>query len=88
MQSGSEQLKAWIGKRFPNPRTARTDAADYLGVDYFQLSHWLGGKRGIGMDNALMLAREAGIPVEAWASKGSGKSKPARHADGGKRRLA
>lgn len=88
MSLGPEQLKAWIAKRFTNPRTARTEAAAYLGVDYFQLSHWLGGNRGIGMDNALLIERKTGIPVEAWASTESGKSKPTQTTCGGKRRLA
>lgn len=88
MPSGPQQLAAWIKMRFTNPRTARKQAADYLDVDYFQLSHWLGGRRGIGMDNALDLERKTGIPVEAWVSAPAGKSKRATTMGTRNRRLA
>lgn len=88
MESGPKQLQAWISKRFTNPRTARIEAAEYLGINYFQLSHYLGGGRGIGMDNALLIEEKTGIPVKAWASQPQDKSKTQSTVGVRKRRLA
>lgn len=64
MKSGPEQLRAWIERTRFNQRTA----AAHLGFDETYVSQILGGKRTPGLDNALVLERKTGIPVEAWAS--------------------
>lgn len=64
MQSGREQLKAWIERGHFTQRQAAT----FLGFDETYVSQLVGGKRTPGLDNALLLERKTGIPVEAWAS--------------------
>ena len=64
MKSGSEQLRAWIERGRFNQRTA----AAFLGFDETYVSQLLGEKRTPGLDNALLIERKTGIPVEAWAS--------------------
>lgn len=64
MQSGPEQLRAWIDRQAFTQRSAAT----YLGFDETYVSQLVGGKRTPGLDNALLIERQTGIPVEAWAS--------------------
>lgn len=65
MKPGPEQLKAWIDRQ----KTTQRDAASYLGMDETYVSHLCGGKRTPGLDNALLIERKTGIPVESWASE-------------------
>lgn len=62
MQSGSEQLKDWIGRRKFN----QVEAADYLGLDYSVMSLLVNGLRNPGLPTAIVIERKTGIPVEAW----------------------
>lgn len=70
MQSGAEQLKDWMRRR----GFKQADAARYLGFDEPYISVLSSGKRTPGLDNAILLERLTGIPVEAWASSELGDS--------------
>lgn len=72
MQSGREQLHAWIGRRFQNVRGKQREAARLLGVDQSYLSQILSGVRRPGLDTAIRFERATGIPVEAWAPQTDG----------------
>lgn len=82
MQSGPEQLKAWIDRAKLNQRKT----AEYLGFDETYVSQLLGEKRTPGLDNALLIERMTGIPVEAWASFESDRTETAVATNDGKRR--
>jgi plasmid maintenance system antidote protein VapI len=64
VKSGAEQLKDWMHRR----RFMQKEAAEHLGFDVTYVSHLVAGRRVPGLDNALVIERETGIPVEAWAS--------------------
>lgn len=66
-QSGSEQLRAWIRKRF---RT-NVEAAEYLGipgVDDVVLNKWLNAGRRPELERLVIIEEKTGIPIRAWAS--------------------
>lgn len=62
MQSGAEQLKDWMHRR----RFLQREAADYLGFDETFVSQLVNGRRVPGLENAVVIERRTGIPVEAW----------------------
>lgn len=62
MESGAKQLKEWMHRR----RFMQTEAAKYLGFDPTFVSQLVNGARTPGLDNAIKIERETGIPVEAW----------------------
>jgi transcriptional regulator with XRE-family HTH domain len=64
MPTGAEQLSEWMRRAKMN----QAEAARYLGFDAPYVSVLLSGKRTPGLDNAILLERLTGIPVEAWAS--------------------
>lgn len=64
MKTGAEQLKDWMHRR----RFMQKEAAEYFGWDETYISQLVNGKRQPGLDNAIKIERESGIPVEAWAS--------------------
>jgi transcriptional regulator with XRE-family HTH domain len=64
MQSGSKQLRDWMGRRGFN----QTETAEYLEMDATYLSQVLNDVRSPGLSNALRIERATGIPVESWAS--------------------
>lgn len=84
MQSGPEQLKAWIERGRFTQRTAAT----FLGFDETYVSQLTNKKRTPGLDNALLIERKTGIPVEAWASPILDKSEASVGADDSKLRSA
>lgn len=49
-------------------RFMQREAADYLGWDETYVSHLVAGRRVPGLDNAILIERKTGIPVEVWAS--------------------
>jgi transcriptional regulator with XRE-family HTH domain len=63
MQSGPEQLKAWMDRAKKN----QAETATYLGMDFTYISQIVNGVRTPGLRNALIIERNTGIPVEAWA---------------------
>lgn len=73
MKSGPEQLKDWMHRR----RFLQREAAEYLGFDETFVSHLVNGKRSPGLDNAIILERRTGIPVEAWLSDDADTSEAA-----------
>ena len=70
MKSGAEQLKDWMHRR----RFLQREAADHLGFDETFVSQLVNGRRTPGLDNAVIIERETGIPVEAWLSHADDKS--------------
>jgi transcriptional regulator with XRE-family HTH domain len=62
MKSGAEQLKDWMHRR----RFLQREAAEHLGFDATFVSQLVNGARVPGLDNAVRIERETGIPVEAW----------------------
>lgn len=64
MQSGPEQLKDWMHRR----RFLQREAAEYLGWHETYISQLLTGARTPGLDNAVHIERQTGIPIEAWTS--------------------
>lgn len=62
MKSGAEQLKDWMHRR----RFLQREAAEHLGFDATFVSQLVNGARTPGLDNAIKIERETGIPVEAW----------------------
>jgi len=81
MKSGPDQLRDWMHRR----RFLQREAADYLGFDETFVSHLVNGKRTPGLDNAIIMERKTGIPVEAWLSDGEDKSGMAGSDDAKKR---
>lgn len=70
MKSGAEQLKDWMIRR----RFLQREAAEHLGFDETFVSQLVNGRRTPGLDNAILIERETGIPVEAWLSHADDKS--------------
>ena len=70
MPTGAEQLVEWMRRAKMN----QAEAARYLGFDAPYVSVLVSGKRTPGLDNAILLERLTGIPVEAWASTELGES--------------
>lgn len=62
MKSGAEQLKDWMHRR----RFMQKEAAEHLGFDQTFVSQLVNGARVPGLENAINIERETGIPVEAW----------------------
>ena len=69
MQYGSEQLVAWIERS----RLTQSEAGEQLGLHRSTLNKILNGKRRPGRENAILIQRVAGIPVEAWSPTVVGK---------------
>lgn len=70
MKSGAEQLKDWMHRR----RFLQREAAEHLGFDETFVSQLVNGRRVPGLDNAIIIERHTGIPVEAWLSHDDDKS--------------
>jgi transcriptional regulator with XRE-family HTH domain len=70
MKSGAEQLKDWMHRR----RFLQKEAAEHFGFDVTFVSQLVNGKRTPGLDNAILIERATGIPVEAWLSHEDDKS--------------
>lgn len=70
MKSGVEQLRDWMHRR----RFLQTEVADYLGLDKTWISQIINGHRSPSLENAVLIERGTGIPVEAWLSTDRDKS--------------
>lgn len=70
MKLGAEQFKDWMHRR----RFLQKEAAEYLGFDETFVSQLVNGRRSPGLDNAILIERKTGIPVEAWLSHEDDKS--------------
>jgi transcriptional regulator with XRE-family HTH domain len=64
MKNGPEQFKDWMHRR----RFMQKEAAAYFGWHETYISQLLSGARTPGLDNAVQIERQTGIPVEAWMS--------------------
>lgn len=84
--TGPEQLRDWIGRRFPESARPQRDAAEYFGWDETFLSRLLAGRQTLGLTNAIFVERKTGIPVEAWASSELDKALEPSVANARKRR--
>lgn len=69
MQSGPEQLKAWMARAQKN----QAETAAHLGMDFTYISQIVNGVRTPGLHNALKIERATGIPVEAWVGREFGE---------------
>lgn len=69
MQSGPEQLRAWMARAQKN----QAETAEYLDVDFTYVSQIVNGVRTPGLHNALKIERATGIPVEAWVGREFGE---------------
>lgn len=83
MNSGAEQLKDWMHRR----RFLQREAAEHLGFDETFVSQLVNGRRTPGLDNAIIIERATGIPVEAWLSHADDKSVEPIAAPAGKRKI-
>ena len=70
MKSGPEQFKDWMHRR----RFLQRESAEYLGFDETFVSQLVNGRRSPGLDNAIIIERKTGIPVEAWMSGDADKT--------------
>lgn len=68
MESGAEQFRDWLDRRWPNSGRKQREAADHFSWDETFISALLAGRRSPGLTNAIRIERETGIPVEAWVS--------------------
>lgn len=68
MQTGAEQLREWMGRRFPKSERPQRDTAEYFGWDETFIHKLLHGHRLPGLLNATRIERMTGIPTEAWLS--------------------
>lgn len=68
MKSGAEQFTDWITRRWPNSKRPRRDAAEHFDWDETFISMLCRSVRKPGLDNAVKIERESGIPVQAWMS--------------------
>lgn len=62
MKSGAAHLKDWMHRR----RFLQREAAEYLGFDETFVSQIVNGHRVPGLENAIVIERKTGIPVESW----------------------
>ena len=62
MESGRQQLRAWIDRAKLNQRKA----ARLLGVTDVLISQWLSGIRTPSLEKAIDLERHTGIQPESW----------------------
>ena len=68
MKSGAEQLRDWIGRRFPNSPKPQRDAADHFGWTEKYISLLVNGKQTPGLPNAVKIEEATGVPVETWVA--------------------
>ena len=68
MQTGAQELKDWIDRRWPLSARKQREAAEYLVWDESFLCAVLAGRRGLNLTRAVQLERLSGIPVEVWLS--------------------
>jgi transcriptional regulator with XRE-family HTH domain len=64
MKSGPQELRDWMHRR----KFLQRETAEYLKFDETYVSQLLNGKRTPGLDNAIIIERLTGIPVEAWSA--------------------
>ena len=69
MQTGAQELKDWIDRRWPLSARKQREAAEYLDWDESFLCAVLAGRRGLNLARAVQLERLSGIPVEVWLSR-------------------
>jgi transcriptional regulator with XRE-family HTH domain len=62
MQTGREQLQAWIKRS----KMKQIEAAEFLGVSDVLISQWLSGIRRPSLDLAVRLREYTGIPEGSW----------------------
>lgn len=85
VQSGSEQLKAWIEKRFDSQR----EAVDYLGIpgiDEVVLSKILNAGRRPELEKLAIIEEKTGIPLRAWVTSSQDESETVAAASPRKRK--
>ena len=70
MQSGRERLTEYRKRSKMNQRTL----ARLIGITEAYLSQVLSGKRFPGRENALLIERLTGVPVESWSEPARGES--------------
>lgn len=72
MKTGAEQLRDWMQRRFPESDRPQRDTAELFGWDETFIAKMLSDdpdqQRRPGLQNAIRIERETGIPVEAWVS--------------------
>ena len=82
MKSGPQQLKDWMIRR----KFLQRETADHLGFHETFISQLLNGARVPGLENAIHIERETGIPVEAWLPSDRGQTEQPVTAGSGKPR--
>lgn len=86
-QTGAEQFKDWIARRFPNSTSPNRDAAELFGWDPTFISQLCTGRRSqLRLVNAVLIEDTTGIPVRAWLSSELDGPEPATAGTGRKRR--
>lgn len=65
MQSGRERLAAYRDRS----RLKQTELATLLGMTDSYLSQVLSGRRRPGLDTALRIEEQTGVPVESWGER-------------------
>ena len=81
MRTGRERLRAWMDRSKLNQR----QTAELLGVSEVYISQILAEVRTPGLENAILIERVTGIPVESW-SRSELSNTAGVVADGGRKR--
>lgn len=71
MQTGAEQLKAWIERRFKGSAAPQRDAVEYLGIPGIGeevLSKILNAGRRPELEKLVLIEEKTGVPIRSWAS--------------------
>lgn len=71
MQTGAEQLRSWIERRFEGSVAPQRDAVEYLGIpgiDEVVLSKILNAGRRPELEKLVTIEEKTGVPVRAWVS--------------------
>jgi uncharacterized membrane protein len=86
VQTGAEQLRAWIERRFSG---SQRDAVEYLaipGIDEVVLSKILNAGRRPELEKLVTIEEKTGVPVRAWVSGSIDESESVELARGRKSR--
>lgn len=76
VQSGAQQLKAWIDRRFGG---RQNEAVEYLGIpgiDDVVLSKILNAGRRPELEKLILIEEKTGVPVRAWVSSQTSEVEP------------
>lgn len=85
MQSGTEQFREWVARRFVGSTRPQRDAAELFGWSETVISKLCSGARLPGLMVAIRIQQVTGIPPTAWVESRLDESRVAKAAGGRKR---